>query len=359
MSIYLDYAATTPVDERVIAKMVDCMRLANPSAAYASAGAARREMRLARRAIADTLGVDQAGVVFTSGGSEANAWAMTAGQRIAVSAIEHASVLSAAPQAIRIPADENGVITPRAVEQTLRPDTQLVSVMLANNETGAVQPIEEIYQLLRKRGVLLHVDAVQAFGHIPVDARHCDLMTLSAHKLYGPRGAGCLYIRPGVRMTPLIPGGGQEMALRGGTENVPAIAGFGVAAQLAQEDMSARAVLEKALLSRLIDSVQIPGMRVLGEHAPRLPNVLALYLPGVESETAIARLDLLGVEVSGGAACHSRAANASHVYRAMGLSETEARHVLRVSVGRGVTEAMTGQAAKAIRQVYGDTQNAQ
>ena len=206
---------------------------------------------------------------------------------------------------------------------------------------------------MKKHGALLHVDAVQAFGHVPVDARCCDLMTLSAHKLYGPRGAGCLYIRPGVRLKPLIPGGGQEKGLRGGTENVPAICGFGMAARLAEEDLAERAARERELMQHFISSLKIPGMRLLGEKAERLPGVAALYLPGVPSEIAIARLDLLGVEVSGGAACHSASHEPSHVYRAMGLSEKEALQVLRVSIGRHTTKEQLEYAAQCFRQVYG------
>ncbi len=350
--MYLDYAASTPVDPKAAQTMLSCLSLPNPSSPYSSSAPARREMRLARGQIAGMLGVDPSAVVFTSGGSEANAWAMTAAKNVAVSAIEHASVLNAAPKALCIPCDENGIVTPEAVEKTLQPDTRLVSVMAANNETGVIQPVSEIGRMLKKRGVLFHVDAVQAFGHIPVDASCCDLMTLSAHKLYGPRGAGCLYVRPGVALKPLIPGGGQEMGLRGGTENVPAIAGFGMAAKLAEEDMQTRAVNEAFLLDRFVSQLKIEGMRVLGALAPRLPNILALYLPGVPSETAIAKLDLMGVEVSGNAACHSRTHQPSHVYRAMGMTEIEASHVLRVSIGRGVTSEMMDEAAKAMNQVY-------
>ena len=353
MKVYLDHAATTPADERVVERMMRCMRMANPSAAYSEAGEARREMRLARQQIAKMLQIEHTAVVFTSGGSEANAWAMSASEHAAVSAIEHASVLRSAPHAVIIPANEQGVITPEAVQKALRPDTKLVSVQWANNETGVLQPVEEIYPIVKKHGALFHVDAVQAFGHVPVSMKHCDLMTLSAHKLYGPRGAGCLVIRPGVRLKPLIPGGGQEKGLRAGTENVPAIAGFGVAAQLAQEDLMSRAEREKKLMQEFIGWIHVPGMRLLGAQAQRLPGVAALYLPGMLAEVAMAKLDLRGVMVSGGAACHAHDPAASHVYQAMGLSEDEARRVIRVSIGRETTADMLRYAAQAICEVYG------
>ena len=352
MAIYLDYAATTPTDDKVIEAMCGCMKLANPSSPYGAAAAARRQMRLARQLIARMLHADVAALYFTSGGSEANAWAMTYSPHAAVSAVEHASVLNSAPNAVRIPADANGLITAQAVARALRPDTELVSVQWANNETGVIHPIEEIYRVVKAHGAKLHVDAVQAFGHVPVDARHCDMMTLSAHKLYGPRGAGCLYVRPGVELNPLIPGGGQEGGWRGGTENVPAICGFGVAAQLAQADLEARAQRERALMAGFLAQIAVPGAYPLSADVPRLPGVAALYLPGLPAEIAIAKLDLLGVEVSGGAACHSRSAAPSHVYQAMGLSEDEAKHVIRVSIGRGVDEAQLTAAAAAINRVY-------
>ena len=349
MSIYLDHAATTFPEDGVIEAMTRCMRMANPSAAYSAAGEGRREMRLCRQQIAKMLTVDHAGIFFVSGGSEANAWAMRYSPCAAVSAIEHASVVSAAPGAKRIAVDADGVVAPEAVERALTPDIRLVSVQWANNETGVIQPIREIYEVVHRRGALLHVDAVQAFGHVPVNARFCDLLSLSAHKFYGPRGVGCLYIRPGVELAPLIPGGGQERGRRGGTENVPAICGMRVAAELAQEDLAERAEREQALLASFWKEVRLPGMRLLGENAPRLPGVMAMHIPGLNAEEAIAKLDLMGIEVSGGAACHSASHEPSHVYRAMGFTDREALEVLRISIGRQTTSAGLSQAAKAIR----------
>lgn len=356
MSIYLDHAATTPADERVIEAMARCMRetFYNPSAAYSAAGQARKVQRLARQAVSRMLGCDQNEIFFTSGGTEGNNWAMQAarGRHAVVSAIEHASVLEAAKayaaSVTLVQPDADGVILPEAVEAALRPDTALVSVQWANNETGVLQPVHEIARIAHRHGVLFHTDAVQAFGHVAVNVENIDLLTLSAHKFYGPRGAGCLYVRSGVRLPALIYGGGQERGLRAGTENTPAICGLGAAAELAEADMLERAARERALLDLFVKELSDCDVRVLGDE--RLPGVLALFIPGHESEALIARLDMLGIQVSGGAACASGSGEASHVYRAMGLNERDAKCVLRVSVGRGNTENDIAEAARAIRE---------
>jgi len=364
MSIYLDYAATTPPCEQAISAMERCMRecWGNSSAVYASAGAARRELRLARKAVAGLLHADAQEVFFTSGGTESNNWALSAcaGRHAVVSAIEHASVLEAAKNSASeltlVQPDENGVIQPEAVAAALRPDTALVSVQWANNETGVIQPIREISALVRGRA-LFHTDAVQAFGHVPVDASLCDLMSVSAHKLYGPRGAGALYIRQGTHLPALLTGGGQESGLRAGTENTPAICGFGAAAQLAQAEMDERAKQERTLMDFFVQSVRIPKLRVLGQASQRLPGVTALDLPGVSAERLIAALDLRGIEISGGAACAAQSHQPSHVYRAMGLSAWEALSVIRISIGRGITKEALAQAAQALNEIIPEIQN--
>ena len=361
---YLDHAATTPTDPRVIDAMARCMReaWANPSAPYAAAGAARRELRAARQAVAGMLNADAQEIVFTSGGSEGNTQAMLAarGGHAVVSAIEHASVLAAARRLCAdvtlVPPDGDGVVRPEAVARALRPDTKLISVQLANNETGVIQPAAQIGALARQAHVPFHCDAVQAFGHVPVDVRamHIDLLTLSAHKFYGPRGAGALFVRAGVDVPPLVLGGGQEGGLRAGTENMPAICGLRAAAELAAEDLDARASRERGLLEafwrRLRD--RVPAAVRLGEGAPRLPGVVAVLLKGLPSEQAIADLDLMGIQVSGGAACASREHAGSHVARAMGLCEADARCVLRFSIGRNTTEEGLMDAADAVARVW-------
>ena len=356
MSIYLDHAATTPVDERVIKAMITCMResFANPSAAYSAAGAARRAQRLARRNVGRMLGCDQSAVFFTSSGTESNNWAMQAarGRHAVVSAIEHASVLEAAKAfadaVTLVQPDENGVILPEAVEAAIRPDTALVSVQWANNETGVLQPVEKIARIAHAHGALFHTDAVQAFGHVPVHVENIDLVSLSAHKFYGPRGAGCLYVKPGTRLPALLYGGGQESGLRAGTENTPAICGLGVAAELAEKDMAERAERERALLDLFVQELRNLPVRVLGAKADRLPGVMALLIPGHESEGLIAKLDVQGIQVSGGAACAAGSGESSHVYRAMGLSDRDARCVIRISVGRMNTPEDMQKAAQAL-----------
>ena len=362
--IYLDHAATTPTDGRVIEDMARCMRenWRNPSAAYAGAGAARRALRKARQSVAALIGATPQEIAFTSGGSEANNQAMLVakGGHAVVSAIEHASVLNAAKsiceEVTLVAPDADGRVSPEAVARALRPDTRLISVMLANNETGVVQPVARIAAIARDRRIPLHCDAVQAAGHIPVDVKAlgADILTLSAHKFYGPRGVGALYVRQGVSVPPLILGGGQELGRRAGTENLPAIAGLGAAAEIALADMVGEAAREAALLDTFIGEIKrrVPGARLLGEGERRLPGVAALVMPQLTSEQAIAALDMRGVEVSGGAACASREAAVSHVYRAMGLADTDAARVIRVSIGRGTTEKDLRRAAEIIEEVY-------
>ena len=359
MSIYLDHAATTPVDERVIEAMTKCMRehFYNPSSAYSCAGQARKAQRVARQTVSRLLGCDQNEVFFTSSGTESSNWAMQAarGRHAVVSAIEHASVLEAAracaSEVTLVMPDENGVIHPESVEAAIRPDTALVSVQWANNETGVIQPVHEIARIAHAHGALFHTDAVQAFGHVPVDVREIDLLSLSAHKFYGPRGAGCLYVKSGASLPALLHGGGQESGLRAGTENTPAICGLGVAAELAGADLNERAARERKLMQLFLQALAGCSVHVLGEQADRLPGVMALFIPGHESEMLIARLDLKGIQVSGGAACAAGSGQTSHVYRAMGLNDRDARCVLRISVGRGNTEDDMIIAAKALKEL--------
>lgn len=358
LPVYLDHAATTPPDEAVILAMTQCMRDIpyNASAAYSAAGAARRIHRLCRRQIGDMLLCPPDEIIFTSGGTEANNWVIHsfAGCHAVISAIEHHSVLEAARKAdvratIVMP-DSSGFIHPEAIAAALTPETRLICLQAANNETGVIQNIKEVYAIAKPRGIHLHVDAVQAFGHIPLHATNCDSMSLSAHKIYGPRGIGALRIRTGAAVKPLLWGGKQESGLRAGTENTPAICGFHVAAKLAQEDMAQRAVRQKELLDPFIQQIcaSIPGARLLGSDRSRLPGIAALHLPGIPSEYAIAKLDMQGILVSGGAACASHDAAPSHVYSAMGLTDKEAACVLRISIGRHTTSEELTYTANAL-----------
>lgn len=359
LPVYLDHAATTACDEAVISAMTACMRMQpyNASAAYSAAGDSRRVHRFARRRIAGMLACPPEDIYFTSGGTEANNWIVRAfsGSSMVVSAIEHHSILETARAvgsrvSMAYP-DASGFVSPEAIERALTPDTKLLCLQWANNETGVIQPIREVYALTKSRGIHLHVDAVQAFGHVPVDAGCCDSMSLSAHKLYGPRGVGALYCR--VPIPPLLTGGTQESGMRAGTENTPAICGFEVAAQMASEDLQLRTERESLLLDAFSARLKenIPGLLRLGEGRERLPGVMALLLPGISAEQAIAALDLRGVLVSGGAACASSAGKPSHVYTAMGLSEEEAARVIRVSIGRHTTGEQLAYAAEMIEAI--------
>lgn len=362
--IYLDHAATTAADPLVIDAVAESMRTnpANPSAAYSLAGNARKAMRLARQTLSRMIGCDHNELFFTSGGTEANNWSFCGleNRHVILSAIEHSSVLEAARnhhcEITLIKPDAEGIIHPEVIENAIRPDTAMISVQFANNETGALQPVEQIGSLARKRKILFHCDAVQAVGHVPVNVRKnaIDLLSASAHKLYGPRGIGFLYIRSGVRLPPLLSGGGQENGRRSGTENIPAIEGFRIAAELAMADMETRATKEKQLLQLLMETIcmAIPHARFLSRNALRTPGVCAVLLPGLSSETAIAKLDLCGILVSGGAACAAASASPSHVYTAMGLSAEEAACVLRFSVGRHTTEEEIRIAAAEIIRIY-------
>ena len=358
LPIYLDHAATTFPDEIVIGAVSACMRAqpCNASAAYSAAGDARRIHRLARRRIGSMLACPPEQLYFTSGGTEANNWVIRAfsNMHVLLSAIEHHSILEPARACgCRISyasPDASGYVAPESIEAALMPDTKLVCLQAANNETGVIQPIREVYALCKARRIHLHVDAVQAFGHIPLDARYCDSMSLSAHKLYGPRGAGALYIRSVASIAPFLLGGGQESGMRAGTENTPAICGFDVAASLAAEDMHLRSERERKFLGDFIRQIQsaIPEIAVLGESRERLPGVCAILLPRLSSEAVIAAMDLKGIMISGGAACASHSGKPSHVYTAMGLSAKDAGRVIRISIGRHTTAEQLSYAADTL-----------
>ena len=362
--IYLDHAATTAPDPAVINAVAESMQknYINPSAAYSPAGNARKAMRLSRQSLSELISCDRNEVFFTSGGTEANNWAFFGleNRHVILSAIEHHSVLEAARscrcEITLIKPDANGIIHPEAIEKAIRPDTAMISVQFANNETGVLQPVEQIGALAKRQKVLFHCDGVQAVGHVPVNVKKnsIDLLSASAHKLYGPRGIGFLYIRSGVRLPPLLAGGGQENGRRSGTENIPAIEGFRVAAELATADLESRAAKERILLQQLTETIceSIPDARLLGGETHRTPGVCAVLLPGLSSETAIAKLDLCGILVSGGAACAASSAVPSHVYTAMGLSSQEAACVLRFSVGRHTTEEEIQTAAAETIRIY-------
>lgn len=325
---YLDHNATTPLRPEAASAMAAVLgRVGNPSSVHAAGRAARADVERARERVAALVNAAPEEVVFTSGGTEANNLALRGtGRPVVVSAIEHDSVLHAVEAPLVVPVTSAGIVDLAALGEMM-PQGALVSVMLANNETGVLQPVAEAAALVHAKGGLLHVDAVQAAGKIPVDMRAlgADLMTLSAHKLGGPQGAGALVARAEVAAQ--LRGGGQERGRRAGTENVPGIVGFGAAARL-HEEYARLAELRDAL------EAELAGEAVFfGREAARLPTTTCLALPGVPAETQVIALDLAGVMVSAGAACSSGKVRPSHVLTAMGVGAELAASAIRVSFG--------------------------
>ena len=338
---YLDANATEPLRPEARAAAIAAMDLVgNPSSIHSAGRAARRVLEDARAALAGRYGVAPGSVVFTSGGTEANALAihaLRAGRRVIIGATEHDAVRAAAPDAQVLPVDAAGVADLGLLAELVAQGPALVCLMLANNETGTLQPIEAATALCRRHGALLHVDAVQAAGRIPM-AMAGDGMALSSHKLGGPKGAGALLLGPGVDVGPLVAGGGQERGRRGGTPALPAIAGFAAAASAP--------MLEVAGLRDAAEAAAVAcGAVVLGG-AHRLPNTACLALPGVRADTQVIALDLAGVQVSAGAACSSGKVAASHVLQAMGCGEL-AGQAIRVSLPWNATEADVAAFARA------------
>lgn len=345
--IYLDHAATSPLLPSVLKEMeaIQHQIFGNPSSLYTPAYEARKILHISRATIANCISAQTDEIVFTSGGTESNnlailgaARASRRGKHLIVGATEHHSVLYAA-RALKtegfcvteLACDENGVYSPEALRTAIRPDTALVSLHLANNETGVVEPIAAIGAITRERRIVLHCDAVAAFGQIPIDvqALKIDLMSTSAHKLGGPKGTGFLYVRNEISLVPLFFGGSQERGLRPGTENVPAIAGFAKALEYLppRADSSARDLLESLLLAA------IPGAHVNGARAERLPNLLSVTFPGVSGERLLAILGAQEIYAATRAACASGEREPSHVLTSMGLSHAEADATIRFSTG--------------------------
>ena len=340
-AVYLDYNATAPLrPEARQAVKATLAEIGNPSSVHRFGQGARRRVEQARAQVAALVHAEASWVLFTSGGTEANNLALRgAGRaRVLVSAIEHDSVLAAAPEAERSPVGPDGVVRLESLEALLEGDPRpaLVSIMLANNETGVIQPVAEAAQVAHAHGALIHCDAVQAAGKIPVDFAELgvDMLSLSAHKLGGPQGVGALVVGRQVALAPEQRGGGQERGLRAGTENVPGIAGFGAAAEATLGGVGDDPALAR-WRDRLEGSIRTlaPAARFFGAGAARLPNTACFTMPGVPSETQVIALDLAGVAVSAGSACSSGKVRPSHVLRAMGASEAEAGSAIRVSLG--------------------------
>ena len=368
--VYLDWNATTPLRAEARQAMADAWEQSgNPSSVHTEGRKARRLVEDARAAIAAAAGARPQDVVFSSGGTEANALALTPGlrrgagqkvERLLVSAIEHASVLAGG----RFRAEAIGTINVTGAglvdldhlrTQLADGPPALVSVMSANNETGAVQPTADVARIVHQAGGLLHVDAIQAFGKIRFDlsAMEADLVTLSAHKVGGPKGTGAVVLAEDVQgLEPLLRGGGQELGRRAGTENVAGISGFGAAAKAAMAALEADAARLGGLRNRLEDGLkQTPGMIVFSEGAPRLPNTTLFTVPGLKAETAVIGFDLAGIAVSSGSACSSGKVQPSHVLDAMGLGRELAQGAVRLSLGWSTSEADIELTLKAWRML--------
>jgi len=345
---YLDWNATAPLRSEAVAAISEVLAGGgNPSSVHRRGRSARQVVERAREAIAELVGgVDPSGVVFVSGGTEANHLALLGAgrERVLVSAVEHDSVRHAIPSAETIRVDLDGVVDLAALDRLLAADPRpaLVSVMFANNETGVLQPVEEISGLACKYGALFHCDAVQAAGKVRLEAHAigADLITISAHKLGGPPGIGALIVTGALELAPLIRGGGQERGRRAGTENLPGIAGFAAAARVAATEIAIYDGV-RALRDELEGSIAatVPEALVLGQGVSRLPNTSALSMPGVPAETQVIALDLEGVMVSAGAACSSGKVGPSHVLAAMGVTPAIASSTIRVSLGWDSSEA--------------------
>ena len=353
--IYLDHAATTPMRPEVLEAMMPFFRdqYGNPSSIYQTGRGAQKALDQARDKAAELIGANPREIVFTSGGSEADnlaikgvAYALRSkGNHIITSAIEHHAVYHTCKYLEKngfrltvLPVDADGLVDPAAVASALTPDTILVSIMHANNEIGTIQPIAEIGEILRKRSILFHTDAVQTVGHIPVnvDQLGVDLLSLSAHKFYGPKGVGALYVRRGTRLDPLIHGGAQERNRRAGTENVAGIVGMTTALGLAMEEMEGEARRQQELRDMLIEGIlrNIPHTRLNGHPKQRLPGNVNLCFEFIEGESLLLNLDMKGIAASSGSACTSGSLEPSHVLLALGLPHAIAHGSLRLTLGR-------------------------
>lgn len=358
-TFYLDHSATTPTDPAVLERMLPYFSesFGNPSSVYRLGRKSMEALDEAHESVARALHCRPTEVVFTGGGSEADNLAIKGiatsprrrGDHLITSAIEHHAVLRTFEQLERdghrvtyLPVDGDGLVAPEAVANAITPETALVSVMYANNEIGTVQPIAAIGAICRERGVPFHTDGVQAGGLLDLDvgALNADLMTLSSHKFYGPKGVGILYARQGVRLLPQVLGGSQERNRRAGTENIPGIVGAAFALELSVAKREAERERLQRLRDRLIAGVlALPGARLTGHPTRRLANHASFVFAGVEGESILLNLDLLGIAASGGSACHAGVADPSHVLVALGLSAEEARGPLRLTLGRSSTDA--------------------
>ena len=367
--IYLDYAATTPTHPEVVKSMLPYFTeaFANPSSIYTCAQEAKGAVEDARTEVADLLGAQNEEIIFTSGGTEADNTALKGiayanknkGSHIITSSIEHHAVLETCKflersgfQVTYLPVDEYGLVAPEDVSNAITDKTILISIIHANNEIGTIQPIVEIGKIAREREVYLHTDAVQTVGHIPIDVDELgvDLLSMSAHKLYGPKGVGALYVRKGTRLTPFIHGGEQESGRRASTHNVPGIVGLGKAVEIARREMDEESERVTHLRNKLIKGIleQIDHTRLNGHPLNRLPNNVNVSVDFVEGESMCLSLDSEGICISTGSACSTGSSEPSHVLLALGLPPEQAYGSLRLTLGKWTTEEEVDQTLEAL-----------
>ncbi len=372
--IYADNAATTKISDRALEQMLPFLReqYGNASGQYSLGTKAKHAIEQARKQVGAAIGAEPSEIIFTSGGSEANSWVLrdvaeiyrNEPLHIITSSIEHHSVLNSCRalgqigvEITYLPVDRKGRVPIDAVKAAIKPNTKLVSIMLANNEIGTIQPITEIGHFLHGQGILFHTDAVQAVGHIPVNVRELrvDFLTASAHKFNGAKGTGFLYKRSGLELSPLVFGGKQELGLRGGTENVGGIVAAGYALEESISEMDKIANRLREMVNATINGVQekIPAVRVYGDTAHRLPGTVNLGFDGISGDSLMHLLDLKGVCVSTGSACASGNDEPSHVLLALGLNEQQARSAIRISYGKYNTPDEVKPLVTAVCDAYG------
>lgn len=376
--IYLDNAATTRTAPEVVEAMLPYFTTyyGNPSSIYSFAAESKKAVTRAREIIAASLGAKSNEIYFTAGGSESDNWALKAaaeayeskGKHIITSKIEHHAILHTC-QALEkkgyeityLDVDEYGMVSPEQVKEAIREDTILITIMFANNEIGTIQPIEEIGRIAHERGVLFHTDAVQAYGHVPIDVDTCniDMFSASGHKVNGPKGIGFLYIRKGVKIRSFIHGGAQERSRRAGTENVAGIVGFGKAAELAVEQLKQREKKETELRDYLIEKIEkeIPYCRLNGHRTQRLSNNVNISFRFIEGESMLIKLDFAGICASSGSACTSGSLDPSHVLLAIGLPHEIAHGSLRITVSSENTMEEMDYVADTLKTIIEELRN--
>ena len=375
MTVYMDHAATTSTHPEVIRAMQPYFhdRFANPSGIYSIAKENRRVVEKSRQMIADTLHAKKDEIYFTAGGSEGDNWALKEiadtyrekGRHIITTKLEHHGILHTCEylehhgfRITYLDVDAYGCVNPEQVEQAIREDTILISVMFANNEIGTIQPIGEIGAVARRHNILFHTDAVQAYGQIPIDVDllQIDLLTASGHKFRGPKGTGFLYVRENVKLQSLIHGGAQERGLRAGTENVPGIVGLATAAYIADATMEQRIRHELYIRSYMTEKLldEIPYSQLNGHPEKRLPNNMNISFEFIDSGTLLVLLDTMGICASGGSACTSASKHPSHVLKAIGLSDELARGTIRLTIGEETTKEDADYVIACIRKIIGE-----